>query len=127
VDAARHSHLAFEFLNRGFKHSHQRAGTELIGNGGNVLHALRLAEGTDEAAALGARAADQPPLGDNHRPGEHAKGDQQEKHGLRDRAGLQDEINDFAADKQQEDGRKMHRFWENPLLKIIDQGGGVLG
>jgi hypothetical protein len=100
------------------KYSHQRAGTELIGNRGDVLHALRLAEGADEAAALRARAADQPPLGKNHGPGEHAEGDQQEKHGLGDRTGLKDEINDFAADKQQEDGRKMHRFRENPCLRL---------
>jgi hypothetical protein len=58
--------------------------------------------------------ADLAPLGKNHGPGEHAEGDKQEKDGFGDRTGLKDEINDFAADKQQQDGRKMHRFRERP-------------
>jgi len=72
----------------------------LFGNRGNVLQALRFAESADKASALPARAADQPPLGKDHGPGEHAERDEQEKHGLGDRAGLKDEINDFAADKR---------------------------
>jgi len=46
--------------------------------------------------------------------------------GFSDRTGLKDEINDFAADKQQQDGRKMHWFRE-PLVEIIDQCGGASG
>ena len=114
VDAAGHSHLAPELRDCAFKHSDQRAGTELFGNRGDVLHALRLAKGADEASALPASAADQPPLGKNHGPGEHAERDEKEKHGFGDRTGLKDEINDFAADKKQEDGRKMHGFGKNP-------------
>jgi hypothetical protein len=57
---------------------------------------------------------DQSPLGKNHGPRKHAEGDEQEEYSLRDRAGLKDEINDVAANKQQEDGRKMHRFLEVP-------------
>ena len=78
------------------------------------MEALRCAEGADEPSTLPARAADQPPLGKNHGPGEHAERDEQEKHGLGDRASLKDEINDFAANEREEDGRKMHRFRENP-------------
>ena len=100
MDAARHSHLAFELGDCAFKYSHQRAGTKLFGNRGNVLHALRLAEDADEASALPARAADEPPLGKNHGPGEHTEHEEQDKDGLGDRTGLKDEINDFAADKQ---------------------------
>ena len=106
VDAPRRSHLAFELPDCAVKHRHQRAGPELFGNRGNVLHALRLAEGADKASALLARAPDQPPLGKNHRPGEHAEREEEQKHGLGDRTGLKDEINDFAADKRQEEGRK---------------------
>jgi hypothetical protein len=36
------------------------------------------------------------------------------QNGLGDRTGLKDEIDDFAADKEQQDGRKMHWFRENP-------------
>jgi len=86
----------------------------LVGNGGNILQALCFAEGADEAPTLGARAADQPPLGKDHGPGEHAERDEQEKHGLGDRTGLKDEINDFAANEREEDAREMHRFRENP-------------
>jgi hypothetical protein len=71
----------------------------LFGNRGNVLHALRLAEGANEISALRAGAVEQPPLGENDGPGKHAESDQQNEHGLGDRAGLKDEINDFAADK----------------------------
>jgi len=80
--------------------AHQRAGTELFGNRGNVLHALRLAEDADEASALPARAADQQPLGKNDGPGEHTEHEEQDKDGLGDRTSLKDEINDFAANKQ---------------------------
>jgi hypothetical protein len=114
VDAAGHSHLALEFRDRAFKHSDQRAGAELFGNRGNILHALCLAKDADEAFILSASAADEPPLGKNDGPGKDAEGDEQDKDGLGDRTGLKDEINDFAADKQQEDGRKMHWFRENP-------------
>jgi hypothetical protein len=76
--------------------------------------------------ALRSRAFDQPPLGKNHRPGEHAESDEQEKRGFGDRTGLKDEINDFAADKGQQDGRKMHRFREAPLVEIIDQCGSAV-
>src|SRR6266849_1741862 len=114
VDTARHSHLAAELQDCAFKHSNQGAGTELFGNRGNVLHALRLAESANEASALPARAADQQPLRNNRGPGEHAEGDEQEKDGLGDWTGLKHEIDDFAADNQQEDGRKGHWFRENP-------------
>jgi len=68
VNAARHSHLAFELLDCAFKHSNQRAGTELFGNRGDVLQALCFAEGADELSTLPARAADQPPFGRVSRP-----------------------------------------------------------
>ena len=100
VNAAGGSHLALELRHRAFKDADQRAGTELFGNRDDILQALRFAEGADESAALRAGAADQPPLGKNHRPGEHAESNQQEENGFGDRTGLKDEINDFAADKR---------------------------
>jgi hypothetical protein len=118
VDGARHSHLAPELLDRTLKHSHQRAGTELFGDRGNVLHALRLAESANETSVLPASTADQQPLGKNHGPGEHAERDQKKKHGFCDRTGLKDEIDDFAAGKEEEDERKMHWFREEPYLGL---------
>src|SRR5208282_225909 len=118
VDATRGSHLALELLDCAVKHSNQRARAEVRGNRGNVLQALRLAEGVHEASALPARALDQPPFGENYGPGKYAEDDEQEKHGFGNRTGLKDEIDDFAADKQREDGRKMHRFWEEPCLEL---------
>jgi len=114
VNAASCSHLALEFVHRAFKHAYQRAGTKLFRHRSNILHALRLAKGADEASALRTRTTDQTPLGKNHSPGKHAERDEQEKYSFGDRTGLKDEINDFAANEREEDGRKMHRFRENP-------------
>ncbi|MGA7288119.1 MAG: hypothetical protein WBX02_08490, partial [Terriglobales bacterium] len=60
----------------------------------------------------------QSPLGKNYRPGKNAERDENEENGFGDRTSLKDEINDFAADKEQEDGRKVHRFRENPCLEL---------
>ncbi len=72
------SHLAFELPNCAGKHRHKRAGPKLFGNRGNVLHALRLVEGADKSPTLLARSPDQPPLGKNHRPGEHAEREEEQ-------------------------------------------------
>ena len=77
MDAASHAHLALEFLDCAFEDADQRAGAELISDGGDVLHALRFAESAHEAAALGAGAADQAPFREDHSPGKHAEGEQQ--------------------------------------------------
>ena len=111
---------------RAFEYSDQRAGTKLFGDRGNILQALRFAESADEASALIPGAADEPPLGKNYCPGKHAEGDEKDEHGFGDRTGLKDEINDFAAGKQQEDGRKVHGL-RGTLLKIIDQRAGLIG
>jgi len=67
--------LASIFFISAFKYSYQRAGLELIGDGGNILQALRLAEGAHEASTLRLRASKQTPLGENDGPG-----DQTERH-----------------------------------------------
>ena len=114
MNSAGGPHLALELGDGAFEYTDQRTGAKLFGDRGDVLHALRLAEGADEPSALGARSPDEPPLGENHSPGKHAEDDEDEDNDFGDRTGLKDEINDFAADKQQEDGRKMHRFRGNP-------------
>jgi hypothetical protein len=50
---------------------------------------------------LHASAAEKAPLGQNHGPGEHAKRYQHQNNSFGNRTGLEDEIDDFAADKQQ--------------------------
>ena len=119
MDCASRAHLAFVFVDGAFKYSNQRAGLKLIRNRGDVLQALRLAEGADEAAALASRPADHAPLGKNYCPREHAEGNKNEQNGFGDRTSLKDEINDFAAGKKKEDGRTMHVF-RGTLLGIID-------
>jgi hypothetical protein len=97
----------------------------LFGDRGNVLHALRLAERAYESSALRPCIANQPPLGQNYAPRKNAEGEQEKQNSLGDRTGLKDEINDFAANKKQEDGRKMHWF-RGVLPPIIDQRGGAI-
>ena len=103
--AAGRPHLALELDDRAVEYVDQRAGPELVGHRGHVLHALRFAKSAYEASALCAGAADQSPLGKDHRPGNHAEGDQDEEHNFGDRAGLQNKIDDFAAGKKSQ-GRK---------------------
>src|SRR5580698_7850571 len=53
------SGLPLEFFIAAFKDADERARLELVGDGGNILQALRLAKGADEASALGAGTAQQ--------------------------------------------------------------------
>src|SRR5579864_891686 len=51
-----------------FEYSHQWAGLELVRDRGNILQALRLAEGTHKAPALRARTPQQAPFGQDNGP-----------------------------------------------------------
>jgi hypothetical protein len=74
----------------------------LIGDGGYILQALGTAEGAQEASTLNFGAAKDAPLGENHRPGEHAERQQQKQDEFGDRPGFTDKIADFAANNQRE-------------------------
>src|ERR1017187_6494502 len=68
--------LALIFLESAFEDADQRAGTELIGDGGDILQALGLAKGAQEASTLQAGTAEQDPHGKNDGPGDEAEGEQ---------------------------------------------------
>lgn len=99
MDAPGRSHLSLKLRDRGLKYSNQRTRTKLLDQRRNVLQALGLAESTHKASTLRSCPPDQPPFGENYRPGKHAEAHQQEKDGLRNRTRLKDEIDNFAADK----------------------------
>jgi hypothetical protein len=61
-----------------------------------------------EARTLGPRATDEAPFGKDHCPRNHTESDQDEEYHLGDRARLEDEIEDFAADKDYKDGKEVH-------------------
>jgi len=77
--------------------TYQRAGAELLFDGLHVAQALGLAEGADEAAALGAGTAHEVPFGDDDGPGKDAESEQDEEDGFGDGAALRNHVKDFAA------------------------------
>ena len=79
--------MALVFLKAAFEHSDQRAGTKLIGDGGDILQALSLTKGAKKASALNSSAAEQTPFGKNNGPGDETEGQQGEKNELGDRTG----------------------------------------
>jgi|ERR1035438_4684390 hypothetical protein len=114
MNASGRSHLAFEFRYCGLEYSYERAWTKLFGDGSDVLKPLSLAEGANKSSTLRTHSTNCAPLGKDHSPRKNAGCHKDEQHGLRYRTGLKDEINYFATDEQQEDGRKMHHYRENP-------------
>jgi hypothetical protein len=105
--------LALVFLVAAFENSDQRAGTELIGNGGEILHALGFAKGAQEASTLDAGAAQQAPLGKNDGPGDEAESQQGDQDELGDRTGAGNQVENFAADEKAEYGSSCI-FWRIP-------------
>ena len=121
VNSAGGSHLALELNHRAFENAHQWTRAELLGYRGHILHALRLVKSPHEARTLSPRATDEAPFGKDHCPRNHAESDQDEKYDFGDRARLEDEIEDFAADEDYKDGKEVHWDWE-VLFAIIEQG-----
>ncbi len=104
------------------KTTHQRAGTELLGDGGHVLQTLRLAESAHKPSALDTARAQQIPLGQDDCPRDHAEGKQKEEDGLGDDSRFLNQVNDFAADKHARQVIKMHFVSREAFRSIIDQG-----
>ena len=92
--------LAFVFVESAFEDTDQRARTELIGDGGDILKALGFAEGAEEASTLNAGATEQAPLGEDDGPGDEAEGQQSDEDEFGDGSGAGDEIEYFAADEK---------------------------
>ncbi len=111
------------FLESAFEDSHQRAGTKLIGDGGNILQALGFAKGAQKASALHAGAAQQAPFGEDDCPGDQAEGQQSEENELGDRTRAGKQIESFAADEKCRVGKKLHCDLEDTLHAIIDDRG----
>src|SRR5215470_4882955 len=100
VDVTGHPHLALELLHGAIEYADQRTWPEPLGDVGHVLHALCTTEHANEGSALRAGTGELTPLRENHAPGNHAESEQQEDDKFRNRAGLKDKIDDFAADQQ---------------------------
>jgi len=75
----------------------QRAGLELVGDGGDFAEAAGLAEGADEALALRLRLVEAPPLGEHDGPGEDAGNQQNNEHCEGDRPAVVDHLDECAA------------------------------
>ena len=74
-------------------------GLNCSGYGGDVLQAVRLAEGAHKAIALHPGAAKQPPLGEDDGPGNDAEDEQDEQDGFGDQTAGSDQTRDFAANR----------------------------
>ncbi len=103
--------LAAVLLESTFENAHQRAGTELIGDRGNILQTLRLAKGPQESSTLQAGAAQQVPFRQDDCPGNQTESEQGEKYELGDGAGTGNQIKYFAADKKCRVWEEWHLFF----------------
>ncbi len=68
-----------QLLVRAFENWNQGAGLELLGDRGDIVQALRLAEHAHEAIALRARAAEQAPFGEDDGPRAQAEDEQDDE------------------------------------------------
>ncbi len=89
--------LALVFLEAAFEHSDERAGTELIGDSGDILQALSFAESPQEATTLYPGAPEQAPLSKDNGPGDETEGQQSDKDELGDGTCAGNKVKDFAA------------------------------
>ena len=75
----------------------QRAGLELLGDGGDLGEAAGFAEGAEEALALLAGAGEASPLGEHDGPGKDAGDEQDDQDALGDGAGVADHLDERGA------------------------------
>ncbi len=119
--------LATKFLVAGLEHRDQGAGLELLGDSGDVLEALRAAEGTQKTRALRPGPPELPRTRDDDGPAKDAEEQQYEKDRFCDRTALQDQVCDLVANgegKQQQNWHRVSCFAQCALLftqLIIDQ------
>ena len=99
----------------------ERAGLELLGDGGDLGEAAGFAEGAEEALALLARAGEATPLGEHDGPGEDAGEQQDDEDGLGDGAGVADHLEECGAGRA--DRARKERRRGGVILEEVESEG----